>query len=328
MIRECLQTLVALDAFFRKELDRLDAILLRNLRSKGPPPEPLDMPAPPAPAPAAPGRPAKPVKMEGGAATWAKPVRLKLIGKAAAQTQGCVVELSEEPWWAELPPGAAVLVVAETLCPVARPGQWVLLGEPSEEIRDGDLVAAMDPSRNCYLRRAWSVADLWSLAPVNPLAGVGPVNVRKCEAELRKVRGVSFGPKTHPAARNSKGVREWMPHTAFSATELSKLYGIKVTGTSLAPIAADGQFVLVGAKIDRRFDSIPSGSIAVVETVDERVGNVIKRVFPRDEEWLLVSPNVIEPREPIVVATASIRAVWPVRGVLLHAREIDRHTTA
>jgi SOS-response transcriptional repressor LexA len=327
MIRECLQVLLALDVHFRKELDRLDAILLRNLRSKGPPPEPLDVPAA-APAPVSADKPAKPIKLEGGAATWTKPVRLKLIGKAAAQTQGCVVDLSEEPWWAELPPGAAVLVVGETLCPVARPGQWVLLDEPTEEVRDGDLVAAMDRSRNAYLRRAWSVGDLWSLAPVNPLAGVGPVNVRKCESELRKVRGIMYGPKTHPVVRKEKGLREWTPHGAFSATELAKHFGIKVTGTSLAPIAVDGQFVLVGPKVDRRLEGITGGSLAVVETKDERVGNVIKRVFPREKDWLLVSPNPIEPREPIAVAIASIRAVWPIRGVLLNAREIDPHATA
>jgi hypothetical protein len=47
MMRECLQVLVTLDGFFRKELDRLDAVLLRHLRSKGPPPELLDAPARP-----------------------------------------------------------------------------------------------------------------------------------------------------------------------------------------------------------------------------------------------------------------------------------------
>lgn len=94
------------------------------------------------------------------------------------------------------------------------------------------------------------------------------------------------------------------------------------------PLALDGQVVLVARKIDSRFDQVARGSIAVVETEDDRVGSVIKRVFPGDRAWLLASPNPIEPRDPISIAKGKIRAVWPVRGVLFAVTTVELMETS
>ena len=64
-----------------------------------------------------------------------------------------------------------------------------------------------------------------------------------------------------------------------------------------------------------------------METDDDRVGSVIKRVFPGERTWLLASPNPIEPRDPIAIAKGKIRAVWPVRGVLFEVSQVEMFET-
>jgi hypothetical protein len=46
---------------------------------------------------------------------------------------------------------------------------------------------------------------------------------------------------------------------------------------------------------------------------------VIKRVFRRNGEWVLVSPNPVEPHAALVVRLTSITAAWPLRGVLFES---------
>ena len=314
MVRACLRELVEFDEMFRKELDRLEEVRLRELRSKAAPAdaasaEVLDDSAPNT-------IPVEMLRVGDDAASWRDPLALKIIGTAAAQTRGCVVDLAELPRGALFPAGGAVLIVGDGLAPLARPGQWALLADPSVRITDGDYAAVKDQAGNHFLRRIWSAGDAWLLESINPLAGTAPVRVRKCTCLARKVTGVSFANAKEPKLGTNRLAKEWHTRQDFSSTPLVDLFGITIRGTSLEPIACDEHVVVVGRKIDSRFDAVRRGSLAVVETDDPRVGNVIKRVYPEERSWVLLSPNPVDPRDPLTVAKSKLRAVWPVQGVL------------
>jgi hypothetical protein len=68
---------------------------------------------------------------------------------------------------------------------------------------------------------------------------------------------------------------------------------------------------------------VPNASLAVVETSNEAVGNVVKRVFVGNRKWVLDSPNPVEPHEPIVLSEREIVAVWFLRGVLFETVDAD-----
>lgn len=316
MVRVCLGELLEVDVLLRKELDRLEDLRLRELRSKSIPARPaLDaiVETPPA-HPAI--IPAELLRIGEDAAAWRDDQALKIIGMAAAQTRGCVVDMAELPRDARFPPGGAVLVAADGLAPLARSGQWVLLADPSVRVGDGDYAAVIDQGGNHFLRRVWSAGDVWLFEAINPLAHLPPIRVRKCACAVRKIVGVIYEPARSPRFGTTRLTKEWHPRQDFPAGLLGGRFGVLVRGTSLAPLVGDGHTVVVGQKIDTRFESVGKGSLAVVETDDSNVGNVIKRVYPGERSWQLLSPNPIDPRSPLVVPNKSLRAVWPVHGVL------------
>ena len=57
----------------------------------------------------------------------------------------------------------------------------------------------------------------------------------------------------------------------------------------------------------------------MLETSDDRVGNVIKRVYRRDDQWILVSLNPVEPPDPILLSAKAVVALWPLRAVLFES---------
>lgn len=327
MIRDCLAELRALDLTFRNELDRLEALRLRDLHSKAVV-APLGSPSMLVPIAASTASvvqkalstiPFEKLRVGDDGSSWDSPAHIDVIGAAAAKGRGFVVDMSDDCWRAEIPPGVAVLVASEGLLPITRPGQWALLSATVGEVADGDLVALIDRNGNSYLRRIWSSGDTWYLEAVNPLSNLPPVAVRKRESCVRRVVGISYGPKKAPSPGKGRRIGEWLPRGDFSIDTLSDLRGVTIKGTSLEPIASEGQIVLVDCAPAGRPDGIRSGGLAVVETNDDDVGNVIKRVFPGRLSWLLVSPNSIDPHDPITVAAKDIRAVWQVRGVLFDA---------
>jgi hypothetical protein len=146
------------------------------------------------------------------------------------------------------------------------------------------------PRRVYYLRRAWSVGDAWFLVGINPTIGLSPVSIRKCDCAIRKVRGVCYGPRKEPRPGNGRYTVEWVPREDFPVAAITGQFGITITGSSLEPIAYDRQVILVGERL-QEYAAVPKGSLAAVETEDEHVGNVVKRVYPRGRNWVLLSPN-------------------------------------
>lgn len=97
------------------------------------------------------------------------------------------------------------------------------------------------------------------------------------------------------------------------------MHAIAVEGESLEPLARRGQHVLVASQQSPAETTLDQGGLAVLETSDDSVGNVIKRVYRRNDQWVLVSPNPVEPPEPILLPVEMIVAVWPLRGVLFES---------
>ena len=96
----------------------------------------------------------------------------------------------------------------------------------------------------------------WFLEAVNPSAGVPPVSIRKSDCKVRKVNGVCYGPRKEPGRGSGKLANEWSPRQDFKSSSIAGHFGITVEGTSLDPIALNGQVVLVSRKLDSRFDSL------------------------------------------------------------------------
>lgn len=305
MIRECLRRLQKCDKTFREELARLERLRAHALRRSS--------------------IPASAISFHGVTpeVSWTAPVRLRLLGRAAARPDALTIIAEDRATISEVPAGCAVLVAADSLDPVARLGQWVLLAAEDVPVADGDLAAGWTEGGGRLLRRVWSDGDAWVLQSINPVRPMPSFTVRKLDAALRKVMGVLYEPLKLPTPSHSTSPDEWHPRADFDPNILGSLRSIAVEGQSLNPIARRGQLVLVGAMQTSRDTTIERGGLAVIETTDEALGCVIKRVFPGSDQWILVSSNPVDPHDPIVVPVSQITAVWPLRGVLFESRDAD-----
>ena len=154
---------------------------------------------------------------------------------------------------------------------------------------------------------------------MNPVTPIPSVLVEKKAAAARRVIGVVYEPILSISPSSDK-TTEWFPATHRNLGEFAKCHAIKVEGNSLDPIARPGQKVLVDEKCDA-WDAVNAGTLAVVESSVDAVGNVVKRVFPRSNEWILVSPNPVDAIPPDVLATNQISSIRRVRGVLFETVE-------
>jgi len=84
---------------------------------------------------------------------------------------------------------------------------------------------------------------------------------------------------------------------------------LEVNGNSLAPLARDGQYVLVDLS-DR---SVRDGDIAAVETQGGET--YVKRWYRHDGEIVLTSLNPVEPQPPVRLKEKQIRQAFVVVGV-------------
>lgn len=301
MSQQCLAKLRQCDEKLRYELVRLERLRAHERRAR-----------------------ALPILAEGplgvpDAARWADPIRIQALGRAAAKQDSWVCDASDNSWDLILPPGAAVVARAGTLEPVARPGQWLLIAAEDVVVRDGDLAIATAGGRR-LLRRAWTHGMDWHLTSINPVRPRSPVVATRSETTIRKVVGVLYEPLRPGGLEHSCEEDEWQPRVDFDPGWLAALHAIAVEGDSLEPLARRGQKVFVGGKQAPAETVLEQGGLAVLETNDDSVGNVIKRVFRHRDQWVLVSPNLVEPHEPLLLSTASIVAVWPLRGVLFDSQ--------
>jgi len=299
MAKNCLKELLNREGAVRKELNHLEELRVHSLRGLA--------------VPAALIR----FESESLRASWSEAFSLRTVGRAAARMGPWTVDLSEDSTQVLVPPGSAVLVASDSLDPVAKSGQWVLLEAEDVEPNDGDLVAARDSDGNRYLRRVWSDGERWVLHAINPVRPTACIISPKRETAVRRITGVVYHPLATPsfAARNDR-IAEWEPSEVLRCETIQNCSAVDVEGDSLTPIARQGQKVLVREGRPPCDLVIPSGSLAVVETLDDNIGNVIKRVFPDQDNWILASCNPVDTVSPLNIPTAQISRVWPIYGVL------------
>lgn len=296
MARQCLKRLRDVEGAADREVDRLARLSARERQGTSLPTlseYPIHIPE---------------------SASWADPISIQVLGRAAAKPESWVCNENADGNGLALPPGSAVAALSGTLEPIVRAGQWLLTAPEDVVVRDGDLVVAIVGKRR-LLRRAWTEEANWHLASTNPVLPGNPIVARKSETPIRKVWGVLY----EPLMIGTDGDDEWQPRDDFDSAWIASLHTIAVEGESLSPLARRGQHVLVASQQFPAETIIGQGGLAVLETNDDSIGNVIKRVYRRDDQWVLVSPNPVEPPEPILVPAETIVAVWPLRGVLFES---------
>ena len=297
MVEDCLPRLTELSNTVTKELARLDALRIRSLRSTV-----IDVNT-------------VPFGKLDSRVTWSKSLTFPLVGSTAAKSNPWSVELSTTGESVQVCSGAAVQVADDSMEPVARFGQWVLLADEGTQLNEGDLVAARDENDGRYLRRLWSDERQWILQAINPNRPAPSLTMTKRLLGIRKIIGVIYSP-LGVAKRKAADAVEWLPCASLDAAKVLKDYRvIEVHGDSLDPIARDGQKLLVDQPLADPL-TCPEGELAVVEFADDAAGSVVKRVFPTKDRWTLVSPNPVDRLSPMIVFPKDIRAVWIVRGVL------------
>jgi len=305
MVQDCLKELAKCNKAFAKELIRLEQLRCHQLRGAA--------------------IPASTISFEDIQETsWKKPIIISQLGRAAARSDPWQVDIAEEAIPIAIPQGTIVLVTDNTLEPVARCGQWVLLADESDEPIDGDLVAICDSEKNHYLRRIWPDGYNWILQAINPIHPISSISCEKKAAAVRRIIGVLYEPVQFSATRNPNLKLEWEPVNSFNLKQMANYKTIVVEGDSIDPIARRGQRVLVNEgkpPLEAARDVI-AGILAVVETKDETgIGNIIKRIYSSDEKWILESANPVDSIAPIILSNKQIERIWPICGVLFEAFE-------
>ncbi|HUG68715.1 MAG TPA: hypothetical protein VMM76_13250, partial [Pirellulaceae bacterium] len=250
-------------------------------------------------------------------ANWSEPIELVELGRAAAKEESWEVDLQNEPGTTVMGVGSAVLVAADTLDPVAKRGQWLLLAINDGAFHDGDLVAVTCANGAQLARRIWSNGDTWVLQSINPVKPIADVVVPKTESAPRKIIGVLYEPCRPVASSGAAAILEWQPRADFQVKWIKNLASVYVEGSSLEPIARAGQRVLIdndSATDQRHFRN---SDLAVVDTKVDGIGCVVKRAYHHGEDCILTSPNPVDPHPPEILSKSQLldAVFWIVRGV-------------
>ena len=238
------------------------------------------------------------------------PASVPIVAQAAAARHGIAIAVDEHAI-AQMAENPVALMRLATLKPVAEPGQYLLLDAEERQPEDRDLVVVETDTGRRYARRFWQQGDLIYLEAQNATTPYyAPEVLTGGICRTRRIVGVMFEPCR--ACGPAKVGEEWAAPSGGGLGLLDKLIGVRVEGTSLEPVAWDGQVALVRRGHDR--SAIRAHTLACVDIDGE--GAVIKRCYPAPTEWMLCSVNVNELEEPMRVAPSSILHVYPLVGVL------------
>lgn len=235
--------------------------------------------------------------------------RLRIITEAAAAERGIPIAADVYDI-GEIAASPVALMQGDTLAPIVRAGQFLILDPQDREPNDSDLVIVETESAQRYARRFWRQGDFVQLEAPNLTFPHAPVAMTGGLCRIRRVVGVVFEPSSSCAS--GRVGEEWAVPSGGRLDLLKDAVGVRVQGTSLEPVAWDGQTALIRRRDD--LSSIEPDTLACVD-IDGR-GAVIKRCYPFDDEWLLCSVNVNEPQAPMRVDSSNILHVYPLIGVL------------
>lgn len=236
-----------------------------------------------------------------------------VIGHAAAASNGVGVTWVDAQHL-KLPQYPIVVIRADVLAPIAAIGQFAMLDDTDTVPKEGDLVAVRTQNNGRLLRRFWRHDGLINLEATNPTSPFAPVLLPADHCEVRRVIGIFYG-GINP--KHAEPDTEWSDCGSMKATQLDGLCGIGVEGTSLEPVARDGQVVLV-----RSLDNVAeinNGDLACVELQD--IEAVLKRCYAIGGQLLLCPVNPVVVEEPIVVELSAVIRAHKIVGVLFEPTE-------
>lgn len=233
--------------------------------------------------------------------------KLNTVGRAAAAQDGVVVFWEEYEVY-QLARCQIAILKAGTIAPIGLIGQYLLLDSEERRPENSDLVVVETQDKKRYVRRFWTDEDktIW-LEAANPTKPYKPIKLSDGEHLIRRVVGVLFdGVSVKPAEEGD----EWTPGR-LPDKWTDDVVGVRVEGTSLEPIAREGQIVLVSKRVGKK---VTKADVACVDIVDKEA--VIKRCYPSEPAWVLCSINPNEVQDPISVSVREIRNAYPLVGVL------------
>jgi len=233
---------------------------------------------------------------------------MRITGEAAAASGGVGINWIDEETISVLP-FHAVRVTSDVLAPIAMAGDILLLDSEDIPANDSDLVAVQLEDGRRLVRRYWMRDHLPYFESVNATSPSSPVVVSNGKCHLRKIVEVLF--YRHAAVTTSSAVGEW-DDVGEARRLLIDLDGVRVRGTSMEPIARNGQVILIQKENIR--DSLQFGELACVDA--DEIETVVKRCCVGDEQWILNSINPTTIEEPILLPCENIRHVYRVAGVL------------
>jgi hypothetical protein len=305
MIQDCYKTLKNCERIIEREIERLESLRLHSLRVSS--------------------IPSGLIRFEKllNETSWQDSINFNEFGRAAAKGEFREIDSSDNFGVDQIDMGDAILISSETLDPVGKMGQWALLAPEDGNFNDGDLVAACcanssDKENDRFLRRIWSNGDSWVLQSINPIEPINDIVVPKTHSAPRKIIGILYEPFQAPYSHSRIAVSEWLTHTKFKPSELHNLKTISVEGKSLDPIARDGQKVLVKEKPSNTFRN---GDLVVLKTSINGIGDVIKRIYQKDDTIILISSNPVDSHPPLLLTKEQLMSsdFWKVQGVLFES---------
>jgi SOS-response transcriptional repressor LexA len=245
--------------------------------------------------------------------------RLRIAGAAAAAHNGVGITW-EERTESSLANHAVVFCRSSSLAPIALLGQYLLLDGDDSLPGDEDLVAVETEDGKRYLQRLWSDGQAVHIEATNPTQPIRPIKLCHGVSRVRRIVGVLF----HSPANCRAGGdgEEWAPIDQLPSNFLRDIVGVRVDGTSLEPVARDGQIVL--ARRQRDIGVVRNGTLACVDIRDE--GAVLKRCYCRGDEWILNPVNPVEVEDPMHVKSEDILSMFPIAGILFRTqneREVE-----
>lgn len=259
-------------------------------------------------------------------------IPLQVLGRAAALTggriaDGCVdvdVYATSAHKKIKLAQHSAYRLTAETLEPVARPGDMLLVkdaGEPSLK----SLVVALSEDR--ALARRFEVADnhseiaVLTAQAINPRKIAPPVIAHRSTLTMHKIVGVLYEDSAWnaPVTADSE-VCECSGEAILSGLAADALGLVEVMGQSAEPHALNGQYLIVekqlsGMEAIKKLDGKP---VIASDTDNHRY---FKRLRVGKDRVVLESMDSGGDYAPVILempgeGSNCLEQVWPVAGVL------------
>ena len=258
-------------------------------------------------------------------------IPLKVLGRASALTDGRVADgMVQMDQFEENGSRSVILgnhsafrLAANTLEPVARPGEIVLV-DNRKDPTPRSLVVAISEDR--LLARRFEIADnhgdvaVLTAQSINPRHIEPPVIAHRSSFELRKIVGVLYDSLVRPPASGEEVV-DLGGEAAIKRFVRRSLGLVEVDGQSAEPYALDGQHLIVADPINPENEALEPYDGHLVIAGDSDGNHYFKRLRTVADRVVLESLDSGGVYPPVVLlppngGSPSLKRVWPVLGVL------------